>query len=179
MTFRPGDIVFVDESKAHAYYLVAVAIDPFLIGATEKQLKQLRRGGRSVIHFKNEGSNRDRLARAFIQMEVQATVYSVRGASDRVARPLLLRRLVDDITKAHCSSLVIERDLSVETHDRQTIGDRLNELGATRSMTFRHGASPEYPILWIADAIAWCHQKGGHWKTKVQPIVCNEVHIAP
>jgi hypothetical protein len=121
VVFSPGARVFVDESKSRGYYVAAVAAAAGSVARLEARLRKLRAGGRSAIHFNDEGNRRDLLLREFCEMNVKVRVYVMRGARDTVARPLLLRELVDDLVDARALDVVIERDASVEQSDRRVI----------------------------------------------------------
>lgn len=177
MPFHAADIVFADESKSGAYFVAAVAATKEDIGRTEKALRALRAGGRSTIHFNDESRRRDLLVRAFCELDVRVTVYVVKRARDVVARPVILRRLTEDLWADGASALVLERDESVEKVDRRVIRDHLARLDALHRLTYEHRLAREQPLLWVADAVAWCHQKGGAWPSKVAPIVVEVVHI--
>lgn len=177
MSFGRGEWVFVDESKAHGYYIAAAAVARGDIAGTEKRLRALRMGHRSSLHFHSEGNRRSQLLREFCQMDVRATVYVMRGHKDRVARPALLRALVGDMVADGAQHLVLERDESVEVWDRRTIRERLDKVGGLGKLVYEHKNRNDQPMLWLADAVAWCYQKGNPWKTQVQPIVSGVITV--
>lgn len=169
--------VFVDESKSRGYYLAAAATAVGDVAPIEAELRRLRAGGRSAIHFNDEGNRRDALIREFINMDVQIRIYVMRGARDTVARPILLRALVDDLVESQASRLTLERDESVEQADRRIIFDQLSVRNARRELAYEHRQRREQPMLWLADAAAWCFQAGGRWPDKIQPIIGEVVKI--
>lgn len=57
MTFRPADRVYVDESKARGYYVVATATAIGDVQASERALRDLLKPGQRRIHFKSEGDS--------------------------------------------------------------------------------------------------------------------------
>ncbi len=171
--------VFVDESKSRGYYVAAVSAAGEDVARIEASLRRLRAGGRSSIHFNDEGNRRDALLREFVQMDVIIFLYVMRGARDTVARPALLRRLVDDLVDSQAMRLTLERDASVEQADRRVIFDQLTVRGARRALKYEHRDRREQPMLWLADAAAWCYQAGGRWTEKIRPIVKNVIEITP
>ncbi|MCT2988543.1 hypothetical protein EFN19_04355 [Propionibacterium freudenreichii] len=110
-------------------------------------------------------------------MDVRVTVYVMRGYKDRVARPALLRALVGDMVANGAQHLVLERDESVEVWDRRTIRERLDAVGGLGQLAYEHKNRNDQPMLWLADAVAWCYQKGNPWKAKVQPIVSEVITV--
>ncbi|GLI27133.1 hypothetical protein ARHIZOSPH14_13750 [Agromyces rhizosphaerae] len=179
MPFSAGDRVFVDESKSGGYYIAAAATASTDVASIERRLRGLRAGGRSAIHFNDESKRRDQLIRALCELEVRVHVYVMRRARDTVARPALLRALVADLIDGGAADLTLERDASLEAADRRVIRGELDRLGALTRLKYGHRGRTEQPMLWIADAVAWCEQKGGVWPQKVAPIVARRVVIDP
>lgn len=177
MGFPPRSRVFVDESKSRGYYVAAAAVARKDAAGIEQRLRRLRTAGRSSIHFNAEGNRRDLLLREFCAMEVSVRVYVMRGARDTVARPMLLRALVDDLVESAAVDVVLERDASVERTDRRIIYERLDQRGARGVLTYEHRDRRDQPLLWIADAAAWCHQAGGAWPSKIARIIDDVVVI--
>lgn len=171
MIFNPGARVYVDESKSGAYYIAAAAAAPGDVAPLEREIRALRHGGRSSIHFNSEGNRRDLLLRRFSEMDVRVSLYMMRGAKDRVARPALLSQLVGDLVTSRASEVIIERDASLEQADRRIIRERLEHLDAIGDLRYSHVGRSDEPLLWIADAVAWCFQAGGQWPKKVAGIV--------
>ena len=54
MTFRSADRVYVDESKARGYYVVATATVVGDVQASNRALRELLKPGQRRIHFKSE-----------------------------------------------------------------------------------------------------------------------------
>lgn len=147
MSFRSGDRVFVDESKSNGYYIAAAATAAGDLASIEKKLRALRAGGRSTIHFNAEGNRRDLLLRAFCELDVRVTVYVMRGARDRVARPALLTELVNDMVHDGAATLMLERDDSLEQEDRRIIREALARRGDIRALTYGHADAASHPLL--------------------------------
>lgn len=177
MSFQPGERVFVDESKARGYYIAAAATARGDVPTIEKTLRSLRHGGRSTIHFTQESNRRDLLLREFCKLDVRVTIYVIEGAKDRIARPRLLQELVADLVSGGAADVVLERDESVEDIDRRIIRAKLDQLGALGTLTYGHRNKTEQPLLWVADAAAWCHQAGAPWTGKVASIIERVVTI--
>ena len=110
MIFQPGDSVYVDESKARGYYLVATAVARGSARDAEVQLRTLLKPGQRRVHFKSERDSRRReiLAR-MCELDVRAEVWLVKGAPDREARPRCLTALTEAASSSGVSQMFIER----------------------------------------------------------------------
>ena len=163
--------VFVDESKAGSYYIAAAVISPADVTATRSAIKSLRYKGSSSVHFKSE---RDATRRAFLkgaaQTGVKTVVYVVSGQPDKLARPACLEALIQDLCEAEAERLVLEQDDSLAAADRRIIHAELKARGNT-GLEYRHMRRTEEPLLWVGDAVAWCFQKGGPWRTEAEPLI--------
>jgi hypothetical protein len=174
-----GAHVFVDESKSKAYYVAASVIAPADIAAARRAISALRRAGQRRVHFKSESdASRNAFLKGAIAAGLTTRLYVVRNMPDKAARPMCLERLVQDLTEAGASKLVLESDESLEQADRRIIAQHLKLLGVADGLQYRHCKPHEEPLLWVSDAVAWCHQKGGDWIRKAAPlvqeiIVCN------
>lgn len=164
--------VFVDESKTKGYYIAAAAVAPEAASKVDKELRKLTRRGQSRIHFnsESESSRRGLLAR-MVEREVRVQLYVVRGYPDKVARQMCLEALVSDLADSGASRLVLERDDSLVVADRRIIRDVLVEKDYVDGLSYQHVAPVEHSVLWVSDAVAWCHQAGGQWIARTEPIV--------
>jgi hypothetical protein len=169
--FPPSAHVFVDESKAGAYYIAAAVIPPADVAAARSALTRLRHKGSSSVHFKSE---RDAVRRAFLAgaaaTGVKTLVYVVKGQPDKLARPVCLEALVQDLCRAGAGRLVIEQDDSLAAADRRIIGAELRAQG-NPGLRYEHMRRHEEPLLWVSDAVAWCYQKGGPWIGLAAPLI--------
>lgn len=164
--------VFVDESKSKAYYVVASVIAPADVSAARKAVAALNRAGQRRIHFKSESdASRKAFLKGAIEAGVTTRVYAALNLPDKVARPLCLRYLLDDLTSAGAARLVLESDASLEKADRRVIASYLASVNATGNLEYGHRRPHEEPLLWVSDAVAWCHQKGGDWIRLASPLV--------
>ncbi|WP_315106415.1 hypothetical protein [uncultured Microbacterium sp.] len=157
MTFRPGDRVYVDESKARGYYVVATASAISDVRASERALRDLLKPGQRRLHFKNESDSRRRqILYRMCALDVRVSVWLVRQRSDKEARPLSLAALTEDAVLGGVAKLVIERDASLERADRRLIAETIRRVGPAE-MQYLHVAPHEHPLLWVSDAVAWCY----------------------
>ena len=77
----------------------------------DKRIRRLSRPGQRRIHFTNESdASKRKLIAAMTKLGLAVVVYHVKGQPDRVARPLCIDALVDDLVAAECSHVILERD---------------------------------------------------------------------
>lgn len=79
---------------------------------------------------------------------------------------------MDDLCANTAQRLVLDQDDSLAAADRRLIADHLRSSGY-RDLVYMHQKSREEPLLWVSDAVAWCHQKGGLWVREVAPLVAE------
>ena len=175
MTFRPADRVYVDESKARGYYVVATASAIGDLRASERTLRDLLKPGQRRIHFKSESDSRRRqILSSMCTLDLRVSVWIVGRRPDKEARPLSLGALIVDAVAAGVAQLIIERDESLERADRRLIAEVIRRAGSPE-VQYRHVAPHEHPLLWVSDAVAWCYSNGGDWIRRVDTIVESRV----
>jgi hypothetical protein len=168
--------VFVDESKTKGYFVAAAAVLPNDAGTADKALRKLVRPGQERIHFKSEDAgSKKKLLSQMLQLPVLVNLYIVKGRNDKEARTLCLNALVQDLVAARVSKLLIERDESLEQADRRTIATALRVVGY--QLAYDHVGPKEHAVLWVSDAVAWCHQAGGDWVRRAAPLVGAVRHL--
>ncbi|TQJ31089.1 hypothetical protein [Microbacterium sp. SLBN-146] len=177
MTFRAADRVYVDESKARGYYVVATATAIHDVHTSERALRDLLKPGQRRIHFKSESDSRRRhLLSRMCGLDVRVSVWVVKQRSDKEARPLSLGALTEEAVRVGVSQLIIERDESLERADRRLIANTIRRVGSSE-MQYRHVAPHEHPLLWVSGAVAWCYSNGGDWVRRVEAIVESRVTL--
>lgn len=62
--------------------------------------------------------------------------------------------------------LVIESNQHQDERDRRVLAKELRHTIGT--FTYEHLKPAEDPILWVADAVAWCHGAGGDWSRRLR-----------
>jgi hypothetical protein len=165
--------VFVDESKARSYLLVAIAVENRDVDGLRKTMKSMLLKGQARVHFRKEQSARRRAVLSALQrIALDVTVIRSSGHDENKARDDCLAALATAIRWQPSSRLVIERDDSRAHADRQILRGAFQVLD---------GAHPRYdlmppqaePGLWAADAIAWALQRGNEW---VQRVAEHDTH---
>lgn len=169
---------FVDETKTPGrYILAATAIDPTDLPTVRSQLRSWRVRGSSSIHFTNEkDSTRRALLSRMVDLPVAVRLYVVEGrAREAVARDLAMSRLAEGVLVRGSQRLVLERDDSMARGDRQQLARRFR--AEPQPPSYVHLRAREEPLLWVSDAVAWCHQRGGVWPVLCERLVVEVVRI--
>ena len=94
-------------------------------------------------------------------MDVRVQRYVVSGHCDKVARIMCLQALVSDLAGAGVTRLLIERDASIMAADRRIIRASLVDNDYVDQLHYPHVAPADHSVLWMSDAVAWCHQARG------------------
>ena len=67
--------------------------------------------------------------------------------------------------------LTIERMEGGEARDRRDIREALLAMGRESDLTYTHKDPVGEPMLWVADAIAWCAGAGSTWRARIESIL--------
>jgi hypothetical protein len=165
--------VFVDESKARAYLLVAVAVDDREVAGLRKTMRSMLLRGQSRIHFRKEQSARRRaILSALGRNPLDITVIRSSLHAENRARDECFAALATAIRWLPSSTLVIERDESRMHVDPRIVHDAFQALADQRPRYEVMPARAE-PGLWAADAVAWAIQRGNEWAERV---AMHEIH---
>lgn len=172
--------MFVDESKASGLLVCAAVSAPAALASTRRELRGLLLKGQERLHFKHERpARRGEILTRLVALEVSVRVYDARAFGPReelIAREACLRQLVADIADARPARLIIERDESLERHDRRVLFEAVRRHGLQDCLEYDLLSPKSEPMLWIPDAVAWSWAKGGQWRRRVEPLV-QEVKV--
>lgn len=175
MLFMPSDHIYVDESKARGHFLVATASSASAVSVSDKSLRTLLKPGQRRIHFKSESDARRRsILSRMVELDVRASVWVAKGKREKEARDLCIESMSVEACRSRIRTITVERDDSLVGADRRIISRVLAREGV-RGIRYDHSAPQDYPLLWISDAVAWCHSRGGDWTRRVQPLVEGRV----
>ncbi|MGK0722020.1 hypothetical protein [Leucobacter sp. W1478] len=132
MIFQDSDRLYVDESKARGYYVVATASAVGSVQASEKVLRALLKPGQRRLHFKSERESRRReILSRMNELDVRVAVWVVKGRPNREARDLCIADVASEACRSGVDQLIIERDDSLVTADRRLIASVLRREEAT------------------------------------------------
>lgn len=164
--------LFVDESKAKGYTMVAVAVATHDASTLRQQMRALVLPGQRRIHFTNESDSRRRVILSRLRdLGMQADVVHSDDRSELAARMSCLAAIVDLAASRGHERIVLERDDSIEQIDRRFLFDRVNRHGLRAALSYTHETAHQEPLLWAADALAWSWTKGGDWRRRIAPML--------
>ena len=89
----------------------------------------------------------------------QLLVVEVAGMDNKGARAKSLQLMLDLLEKYGLTQIFIELDESTRKLDTQVLMKWKTENSS--SIDFEFARRNEEPLLWLADAIAWCEGRGG------------------
>lgn len=169
--------VFVDESKARGFVLVAVAVPSDELTAMRALVRSLRHPGSDRSHFSAESDGqRKKILAAYRSVGIHATVYDARRISSEItAREVAIAQLADDAIKMGAKRLVLEADDPAVKSDRRIIFERLRNAGA--ELDYCHMKARAECLLEVPDAVAWSWAKGHHWKRLAHQLIADVVEL--
>ncbi|GAB94543.1 hypothetical protein BJY21_004390 [Kineosphaera limosa] len=171
-----GGHVYVDESKARDYLLVAAVLAPDDLAKARRLLKALVMPGQRRLHMKRESNaRRGAILHAITASGATATVYNAGRASrnEREARQACLQAVVLDAAGAGHRFLFIEQDDSLVGWERQRLIEITRAAGCRDVLQYQHRRAEHDVLLAIPDAIAWSWARGEQWRRRVQPLVAS------
>lgn len=167
---------FVDESRrGRSYLLVAALVEPQDVARQRAALRSMLLPGQRELHFKKEKPQRRRfIASQLVKAKVRAAVYR-RSCTTReeAARQDCLGRLVQDLCDLDARRLIIDSREGRDRHDERTVRAALGERPKESGLTYDHVVSTSEPLLWIADAVAWCYGADRTWRQRIAPTVAT------
>lgn len=168
---------FVDESKERGLMVCAAVLAPADLAPTRTAMRGLVHPGSSRVHMtKERPARRNLIVKTIAGLPVRVHIYDAKAFNPREglkAREQCLRQLVADLSVAGCQRLVLERDESIEAHDRRILYAAVHEHGLVDALRYDHLRANEEPLLWIADAVAWCWTRDGSWRDQVAPVIAG------
>jgi len=66
---------------------------------------------------------------------------------------------------------VLEQDDSLVRSDQAVLYAAVRDASASGTLTYEHVPARTEPLLWVADAAAWCSSRGAPWPGRLQPII--------
>ena len=171
---------FVDESARNGRYLIAAAIvDPAQLSQLRRTMCHLLLPGQRELHFKHEKPSRRRLLADKIACQpVEVHIYARSWHRvDEPARQDCMDRLVRDLIARDAHRMVIDSRRTQDINDERTLRSLLAPLPSASKLVYEHVDSKRESLLWIADAVAWCHGAGGEWRKRVASITAAVVDL--
>lgn len=168
-----GGHVFVDESKAKDFLLVAAVVVPHGVDEARRTMRDLRLPGQSELHMFRESDGLKRtILTTIAQLRPEVVIYRAPrdGRTELVRRGACLRALVADCAAAGHEHLCLDRDATMVKRDNQHIIEAARQAGISATFRDLHDTAASEPLLAIPDAVAWAWAKGGAWRAQ-----CNEM----
>jgi len=175
-----GGHVFVDESKARGYLLVASVVLPSELGPCRKAVRDLMLPGQKRLHMKSEGmTQRRRILSVLTALESRATIYQAGGSyqTDLARREACLERLICDILAAGHTFLCLESDETLDARDRRQLAALTRAHGNAATFHYRHERAAQEPLLAIPDAIGWAWARGADWRRRTRALVNSVIDV--
>lgn len=175
----PGH-VYVDETKAKGYLMVAVTVSDGQLAGARRQLRSLLKPGLRRLHFVRDNDDlRIRALKTIGALGLTAAIYDASACSpERQARDLCIGAIVCDAAEQQCSRVIFELDQTLATRDRQVLYQAVQKFGLENDLVYSLQQGYEEPLLWLPDAVAWCWARGGRWRQAVAPMVNAVVDIS-
>ena len=170
---------FVDETKRGGLLMVAAVLVPRDLAPARTAMRGLCLPGQSRLHFTKERPGRRReIAAAITRTGVALDIYDATAISDqKQARAVCLRQVVVDLASAGAQRLVIEQDDSLLKHDQAVLYAAVRRADVTGSLIYEHLPARSEPLLWIADAAAWCWTHGPTWQQRIASAVRHQTRL--
>ena len=162
--------LYVDECNQRPFLLVGFSIEPYEQHSIRKQLRQHLLPGQRSLHFRAENVRRKKaILSLLIKANCRLVVVKCRTKADVSARICSLRTQIGSDLASGCVSIVLELDETVRFRDHQF----LKQQQAIKE--WDHRQRHEEPLLWVADAVAWCVNRGGDWERMVRPLIVETI----
>jgi hypothetical protein len=166
---------FVDESgRGSRYHVCVVVVANGDVDALRRLVRSFCLPGQRRWHFVHERDSRRRqIIDALVATgQVTALVYYGKG-SDTEIRAESFRRMVQPLLDRSVTRLIIESREGRDDLDRQVL---VGQLRQHQQAAFLYDHMPPHgdPLLWIADALAWCSSAGGPWQERIDAITISQ-----
>ena len=165
---------FVDESgRGSRYHVCVVVVANDDVDDLRRMVRSFCLPGQRRWHFVHERDSRRRqIIDAIVASgRVRALIYHGKGR-DAEIRAEAFRRMVQPLVDRGVTRLLIESREGRDDRDRQVLIGQLR--GRRDAILYDHVPSHGDPLLWIADALAWCSSAAGVWQERIESIATFE-----
>jgi hypothetical protein len=172
-------ILYLDESKAKNYVFIGVLVGDGDAPRLRKRVAALKMPGQRSIHFVKEAESRRRkLIHEISDLGFGAVRFESKDKNQKKARELCIREIVRFAANQGIRSLVFERDESAVKNDEKWLKEAILKTQGIDKLGFVHLRRFEEPLLWVADAIAWCDARGGDWANRVNESITIRIETS-
>jgi hypothetical protein len=171
--------VFVDESKAGPYLLVASVVLPGDVHSARAAVRALHLPRQGRIHMKDESDSRRRRILADLERAgLRATIYRAGGyKTDITAREACIDTLIRPLAVEPTARVTFECDQSQDERDRKQLYRLVRELGCTERVQYEHRLATAEPLLAVPDAIGWAYARGGDFRRRATPLIVEVIDV--
>lgn len=158
--------IFADESKQVKYIFGVCLAESWVLEETRKSLSGLVFPGQRSLHFGNESdSRRHQLLKIMLALPCRFLILESEEKNSIEGRRVGLRQIIKLANSLEVDHITIERDDSSYLSDAQLL--RAEYLDRTLPERRRFEIVPRHqePLLWVADGLAWSHQRGGRFRS--------------
>lgn len=168
-------VLFIDESKDKRYLFAVSVVNESDLGRLRKQLKGLVKPGQRSLHFSGEkDSRRKKILSELVHLGIRAKILHSDESIELEARRHCIEQVVEFASSIDASLIIFERDDSLFAFDEKFLKRHLKEQELLGVIGFSHAYKHEDPLLWTADAIAWCQNRGGDWIRRSAELIYAE-----
>lgn len=172
--------VFVDESKARDYLLIASVVLPGDVTTARRHVQGLVLPGQRRIHMKTESDRRRRMLLSKFQAAGFTATILLAGAAHKREldrREACLRLLVTRLAGGGDTILCLESDETVEDRDRRQLYGFVRDAGCAARLQYHHARAAQEPLLAIPDVIGWAWARGGEWRRRTRGLVVDVIKV--
>lgn len=168
--------LFIDESKSKNYLLVCFAAEDKNVIALRKSIKVLLLPGQRSIHFQKESDRvRKRIISTLLGLNVKCLVFRVAGRIALEARRISIQKMVTFGSQSGYGRFVFELDETSLHEDVKVLNELTYSKQLIGEVSWDHIERHHEPLLWVADAVAWCINRGGDWARMVRPMILETI----
>lgn len=172
----PRILAFADESMERAYILAVFETPLNQYHRAQKLLRSLAKDiGRPALHFHSLRPT-ERIAileRLTDQFPNSVTLHISTLKKTPHARKQTIQSAVADLCSRDVTRLTFDRDRTTERADRAAVHEKLSTIRRMGAFEYLHEDKVREPCLWIADAAAWCWQRGGREKQLAMRLIAK------
>jgi hypothetical protein len=168
-----GVHAFVDETSERGLLVVVAVLAERDLTEARSTMRRLCLPAQSRLHFAKEShGRRGTIVTAMCRTGAVLDVYdATRIHNARAARAACLRQLVLDLADERVHRLVIEQADAFLHRDQEVLFSAARGAGVSEFLVYEHRRARSEPLLWIADAAAWCWTHGEEWRRRNEPVV--------
>lgn len=168
--------IYIDECKSKNYLLVGFVVAEKDALRLRMLLRKLLLPGQRSIHFHQEGPRRRKqILNILLAQEMRCVVFTVKGRTGKTSRISSIKAMANHRVSRGFTRLVFELDESSLYSDNRILNDFTYSKKLRGHLTWSHIIRHQEPLLWVADAVAWCLNRGGDWERMVRPMILESV----